>query len=152
MSEIIHEAMNFKAGKVFTAASPVTTRRELVYTGLVGRGVAGEDIDIGEAVYFDATAGEWKLIDADAAATMPCRALALSAAGDGEDIDLLFYGYIRNDAWAFTAGANVYGSTTAGGITKTAPSGSGDQVQIVGFAIDTDEMLFNPCYALTEVT
>jgi hypothetical protein len=47
---------------------------------------------------------------------------------------------IRNDAWAWTAGGQIYLSATVGGLTQTAPATSGDKVQQVGFAISADVM------------
>lgn len=43
-----------------------------------------------------------------------------------------------------TPGAKYFLSTTAGGITATAPSGSGNVVQAVGTAINATTLSFNP--------
>lgn len=95
---------------------------------------------IGAALYM---AADFHLeeADADASATMPCIALALEA-GTGTKTVLL-EGFIRNDAWAWTAGP-IYVSTTTGALTQTAPSGTGDRVQRVGWAYSADIMFFDP--------
>lgn len=80
--------------------------------------------------------------DADAASTMPCVVLSTEA-GTGTR-EVLLKGIARNDAWSWTPGQPIYVSTTTGTLTQTAPSGAGDQVQRVGWAITADVMLFEP--------
>jgi hypothetical protein len=101
------------------------------------------------AALYQASDGNWDEADADAIATMPCRALALET-GTGTKL-LLRRGWIRNDTWAWTPGAPVYVSTTTGGLTQTIPSGTGDQVQIVGYAETADILDFNPSMTIVEV-
>ena len=54
---------------------------------------------------------------------------------------------VMHDTSAFptfsTVGADVFVHTTAGEISATAPSGSGDTVQKVGVAIHADKIYFN---------
>jgi hypothetical protein len=59
---------------------------------------------------------------------------------------MLVRGYIRNSGFTTNTGNIVYVSTTAGEVTTTAPSGSGDIVRIIGYSIDgTNEIIyFNP--------
>ena len=74
---------------------------------------------------------------------MPCRALALEA-GTGSRAVLLF-GVMRNDGWTWVnEGADLYVSTTTGGLTETRPTGSGDQIQRVAWVVDVDHLMFNP--------
>jgi hypothetical protein len=93
--------------------------------------------------------GNWDTCDADAAATMPCRALALET-GTGTK-KILLRGVIRVDAWNWTVGGLIYASTSVGELTQTAPSGTGDIVQIVGYALTADVMYFNPDYTYVEL-
>ena len=53
-------------------------------------------------------------------------------------------GYFKNTSWSFTVGGTVYLSTTNGALSTTQPSGSGNIVRVVGYAVATDEMYFNP--------
>ena len=104
---------------------------------------------IGAALYM-ASDGNYEEADADAAATMPCSALALET-GTGTK-KVLLKGYMRNDGWNWgTVGGLLYVDTTTGALTQTKPSGSGDQVQIVGYATHADRIFFNPDYGLIEV-
>ena len=103
----------------------------------------------GAALYM-ASDGNFDETDADAAATMPCRALALESGTGSKKI--LLQGFIRNDSWNWTVGGDLYISTTTGAMTQTAPSGSGDQVQKVGFAWTADIVYFSPGdYTIVEV-
>ncbi|MCK4945952.1 MAG: hypothetical protein KAS59_06795 [Alphaproteobacteria bacterium] len=103
---------------------------------------------IGAALYIAAD-GHYEEADADAAATMPCVAIALEA-GTGTK-KVLFLGIMKDDSWTFTPGGAVYVSTTAGTLSTTAPTGTGKQVQKVGTAITADIVLFNPSPDIIEL-
>lgn len=95
-----------------------------------------------DAVYYDFTAGEWLAADANGSGTYPAQGLAVAASTDGAALTVMTQGIVRNDAWAWVAGP-IYLSTTAAGLTQTAPSTSGDKVQVVGFALTADVAYFN---------
>ena len=58
---------------------------------------------------------------------------------------MLLRGYVYNSAWNWTSiGGELYLSTTAGAMTQTQPSGCGDIVRVVGYAISADLIYFNP--------
>jgi chorismate synthase len=103
---------------------------------------------VGAALYVAAD-GNLDEADADAAATMPCSALALETGTGSKKVLLL--GYMRNDGWDWTPGGIIYVSDSAGGLTQTTVSGSGDQIQEVGIATHADRMYFNPSYAVVEI-
>jgi hypothetical protein len=120
------------------------------WSGLTCAGTAGETVVVGDLLYLDVTATEWKLADADAAATsgdVPL-ALSLTAANDGGAINLLLIGTMRSAAFpgSIALGAPLYVSTSAGDITATAPSGTDDVIRRVGFAItaEPNTIYFNP--------
>lgn len=124
------------------------------YSGTPIDGIdAGEDIDPWEVVYYDTTATEWLLADADASGEWPSRGLLVDFddedsgeegyAEDGDEAMILQYGLVRYDTWDWTPGGDIYLSDTAGGLTQTAPSTSDDCVQPVGVAITADIVLFD---------
>ena len=94
----------------------------------------------GDLYYLDPSGG-WSVANADSTSTstgMLAFALGTSAS-DG----MLVRGYIINSGFSTTTGDIVYVSTTAGGVTTTAPSGSGDVIRIVGYSIDgTNEIIY----------
>jgi len=63
----------------------------------------------------------------------------------------LLHGFLRNDAWSFTPGAPVYVSPTAGELTQTIPTGTGQQVQVLGYATASNIIYFNPDFTLIEL-
>jgi hypothetical protein len=58
-------------------------------------------------------------------------------------------GVMKLTGWSFTIGNDIFVSTTAGDVTATAPSGTGDTVQKVGVATASDAAYFN--FNTTEV-
>jgi hypothetical protein len=86
--------------------------------------------------------GNWDEADADSEDTVGRLALAMQS-GTGTK-RVMLRGIMRDDTWNFTPGAQLYVSTTVGEITQTAPSASGDFVQVVGYALTADIILFDP--------
>jgi hypothetical protein len=105
---------------------------------------------IGQVAYIDST-GDAVPADADASTTMPVVAMATGTISGSSSGSFLLKGFVRDDTWAWNPGGLIYASTTAGGLTQTAPSGTGDQVQIVGWAISADVMFFDPQLVTAEV-
>jgi len=93
--------------------------------------------------------GNWEEAEADATTThVPCTGIALTA-GTGASKKILLLGIVRHDDWDWTTGPGIAGliyldETTSGGLTQTAPSSDGDMIQVVGFALSDDTMMFNP--------
>lgn len=115
---------------------------------------AGYSSAIGDLVYFDPTAQEWLEADADAEASAGgvLLGIALEAKTDGQAMNVAMPGsFVRDDSWNWTPGAELFISTTAGDITGTAPSGSGDIVRVIGYALTADVIYFNPSGAWVEI-
>jgi hypothetical protein len=115
----------------------------LSYSGFPLTGIAGEPLSFGQAVYQNSADKRLYLAKADAVGTM--TAVGVVVVG-GDVLDTVTYidnGYIRNDAWSWTAGSSSGGKiyvspATAGLITQPAPSAIGDQLQELGYAEDTN--------------
>jgi len=122
----------------------------------VGIGSIQDYAQVGESVAFpfllyQKSDGKWWKADADAATTMPGLRMALESKSADAYCLMLVMGRVRDDDWAWTVGGLIYASTSAGGLTQTAPSGTGDQVQIVGHAYHADKMVFDPSPVIAEV-
>jgi len=102
-----------------------------VDTNSVGRGAA----------LLLAADGHLDECDADAEATMPLFGLAVEAGTGSKKV--LIQGTLKRADWSMTVGNLAYVSTTSGTITDTAPSGTGDIVEIIGQWIATDTVLLN---------
>lgn len=118
-------------------------------SGIKFTDTAGESLVFGNLCYMKSD-GKWWKADADAIATMPGLALALATIAADADGVFLKMGFARDDTWNWTAGGALYASTVAGGLTQTAPSGSGDIVQKVGFALTADIFYFKPSLSLLD--
>ena len=90
--------------------------------------------------------GEWVAADADATATSGGVLLALALGTDPDADGMLLRGMFTLDHDPGTIADELYVSTTAGDITGTAPSGSGDIVRVVGYCLDSTngQIWFNP--------
>lgn len=98
---------------------------------------------VGAALY-EASDGHYEEADADASTTMPCTALALES-GTGSKL-VLRYGYLYRTAWSWTKSGGfadaLFISTTTGALTKTSPTGAGDQIQIAGWVHSANVVYF----------
>jgi hypothetical protein len=131
--------------------TPYVGGADLTSSATLATLTAGENLVFGEICYFKSDGKLWKS-DADATTTMPVRAMSLATiSGDAVGV-FAKRGYVRNDAWNLTVGGDVYASAaTTGGISQTAPSGSGDQVQIIAYAHSADVVYFSPNYGMLEI-
>jgi len=121
------------------------------YSGLTDSQPVGESVVFGDLLYFNWTDKEWKKTDADAADTVPGLRVALETKSDGQTCLMLVMGYIRDDSAFEFAGSMVYVGLTAGAMTSTAPTETGDQVQRVGVAKSADILFFNPSCDVGEI-
>ena len=70
--------------------------------------------------------------------------LVVEAVSSGNTGTFLKKGVIRNDSWNWTPGKMLYASGTPGAIVQTLPTGSGQYVQVLGYAITADIIAFEP--------
>jgi len=124
--------------------------------GVFTNGNAGT-VDFGDVCYMAAD-GDLEFVDADAETSMPALYMALGTIAAAASGEWMLIGVVRNDSWTWTIGPGTSGliyvsttGTTSNTLTQTAPSGTGEQVQIVGTAISATVMLFNPSSVLVEV-
>lgn len=117
-------------------------------TGVIFSFTAGATLAVGDVVYLG-TGGKVLLADADAATSMPALGICTSASTDTNPVDVMVQGVMKLTGWSFTIGNDIFVSTTAGDVTATAPSGTGDTVQKVGVATASDAAYFN--FNTTEV-
>ena len=100
-----------------------------------------------DLVYLSSSA-TWLEADADATGVKSTSllAIALEVKDSGEALNVALPGSFIQDAsvYAFTPGVPLYMSATDGAITATKPTGSGDTVRTVGYAVHADMIFFNP--------
>lgn len=109
---------------------------------ITGRNAGTGGLTQWQSVYLE-SGGTWLPADANGTGTFPCRGIVVAAASAGNPAIVLDNGVARNDAWTWTIGGDIYLSTTAGGLTQTAPATAGDKVQKIGYALSADSMRVN---------
>ena len=125
-------------------------------TGIIINMTAGGTVAFPNLVYVDPD-GNAYVADADSNITMPAIGIALESKTVGQTVKVLVFGFVYRSAWAWAVGGGgetrlLYASTTPGGMTQTPPSGTGDQVQVVGIAVTPDCIEVNMGgYVLAEV-
>jgi hypothetical protein len=93
--------------------------------------------------------GSGQAIQADASTESTCRVIGLCVATGGGNISIAQIGNITGLS-GLTAGNKLYVSTTAGALTSTAPSASGEIIFLVGYATSTTAMVLAPQF-ITEI-
>lgn len=85
----------------------------------------------------------WAAAKADAYTTLPAIGIILETGTGSKKV--LVKGIVKNTSWSFTQGQRIYVSAaTAGAITSTAPTTTGQLVQIIGIALAADTIYVCP--------
>jgi len=90
---------------------------------------------------------KWLEADADAAtaAAINLLGISLESKTDTQAMNVALSGsFVKDASWSFTPGVPLYMDTTDGGITATKPTGSGDAVRTVGYAVHANYIFFAP--------
>jgi len=141
--------LDLASGKYINITSILTANN--TWSGFTAILTAGEVLALGDIVHVLEADSEVYGADADALASMPAIAMATGATTDSNPFEFLLIGFMRFDTWTWTAGGLLYASITAGDMSHTAPVGAADQAQIVGIAITSTIVYFNPCFELVEI-
>lgn len=113
---------------------------------------AGEDLVITDVCYIKSD-GKMGKADADAIATSSAVFLSTATIANNATGTFLAWGLFRDDSgFNWTVGGLLYLSTTPGGITQTAPSGTDDVIQILGVALSADIIFWRPSLVQVEHT
>lgn len=121
---------------------------DLQYCGEVSTEAMTTSIAFGNILYLASTG--YSSARAEADTKLPCVAMCVETGSGNRKV--LKKGYVRNDTWSFTKGALLYVSTTtAGDITATKPTASTNRVQIIGQAVASNIIYFNPQMVWIEV-
>ena len=105
----------------------------------------------GYLYYLSHLAATWSTVIANntGATRMLAIALGTNSGTDG----MLLQGIFRKAMHGFSAGSPLYvGSTTAGLLSSSPPTGDEEYARIVGYAIDSNTIYFNPSGTWVEVS
>ena len=121
------------------------------YCGLYTEYVASGALLQSDLVYLTSQ-GEVCKADAASKLTMECIGVVLSNVNDGQSGRVLTYGFHKNNSrFPSSVGSVCFVSNTAGDVTTTKPSGSGDQVQAVGVVASIHTIYFFISPTVTEI-
>lgn len=111
-------------------------------SGLVIPITAGENFSMGDSCYIKSSDGKAYKADATDNTKFPARYIASTAISSGVSGNFLRTGIASLNTWSWTTGAQLFLSTT-GSMTQTAPSGSGNCIQVLGIALSATIVDFN---------
>lgn len=123
------------------------------YTGSVITATAGENLAIGDFVYFKSDTKLWKA-KADAIATAQCIGCVCVAANTNAEATVLIHGFIRDDSFAaMTVGGTIYLSTATAGAEQntTVASANTHCVCILGVAVAAYILFVKPNSMIIEI-
>lgn len=110
---------------------------------------ASENLAAGDLVNIHNSGGA-RVRKADAtSAGKEAHGFVLAAVTSGQDATVYPEENVIDDLDGLTPGARYFLSTTAGAVTDTAPSSSGNVAQEIGVALSATEMLFRPRQPIT---
>jgi uncharacterized cupin superfamily protein len=128
--------------QIVTIGNALST--DLSYSGMVESGTVGEAVAFGDVLYLKFSDGKWWKAKADAYATTPAQRMALASISANASGTLLIEGNVRNDTWALAANKVYLSAATAGAMTTTQPSTTGNQIQTLGTAKTSTTLHFKP--------
>ena len=136
----INKVYNFHLGSLFES-----TYSNDQASGTIIKYSPGSNTSLnGSEIYYLRTNGIWLQADADTVLTSGSPLIGVGLGGNPQTVGVLLKGFVRVASTEIlnkptnVPGLPLYISTTAGHFDFTAPSGSGDIVRIVGYAIDED--------------
>lgn len=112
---------------------------------------AGDNLSNLDLVYFDYNTGTWKKASCSNINTIAVG-ISPDSVSSGNPVNIMTYGliWVSSLPSGINAGNLLYLSST-GVLTATAPTTSGHQVQLIGKALSSNVILFNPSLVTAEV-
>jgi len=117
-------------------------------SGITADFTAAVALSAGNVCYLNSS-GQMAKADADSASYGPAVAICLESISQYSTGKFLLQGHYYHASHGHSG--MLYLSTTAGTYDDTAPSGTGDIVQILGFTIGSNKIYFNPSMTYIEV-
>lgn len=121
--------------------------------GIKTKLIANGTFSFGDVGYID-SAGTVTMADASVIATSSAIAMCAEDTIASDSGDWLLNGIARDTSWSWTPGSLIYLSitgTTGNTLSAAAPTSSNEVVQVLGVALTTDKIFFNPQLVQVEV-
>lgn len=116
---------------------------DLTADGVLVTMTAAENLSFGDVCYF-AGSSKWAKSSATSASTARATAMAVETIAADTSGNFLLVGFARDDSWSWTPGTELYLSPTSGEMTHTPPTSTNSITQLLGLAVATDRVYFNP--------
>ena len=127
-------------GGVVLNPAPATT----TISGTIVTLTAGENVAFGDIVYIKSDGKLWKA-DQSSAGKFPAQYMSTATISANATGVFCRNGIASNASWTWTVGsANPIYLSTTGGMTQTAPSSTGNVIQVLGHALSATLIDFNP--------
>jgi len=117
--------------------------------GLTMSGSAGETLVAGESCFLDSDGKFWLTDASSSGSTAGLIGLSLSGVAADGDVTVLLKGQYTTTG--LTTGSQYFVGLTSGSYGTTAPSSSGEQIRLLGYAISTTEFFVDPDKTYIEV-
>jgi hypothetical protein len=121
------------------------------YEGVIMNAVAGEAIGFGKVCYYKSDGKFYKAINSTTATAKGMLGVAGSSIASSSSGVFVLQGFVRDNAWAYTRGAELFISTAAGNVGNKS-TGVGKIVRLAGYAYSTAVMYFDPDKTYIEVS
>ena len=138
---------NYDEEAVTTIPSPIsfeytTNLNDLQFTGdYIYLNVIENSVGIGATLSMDSSGNLIESV-ADSTSFILCQYLACEI-GTGNNI-VLMKGLLRNSSWSFIPGQPIFLSTSSGQLTQSRPTNPGEIIQVIGVALTSDIIRFEP--------
>lgn len=121
----------------------------LSWSGEVITATAGQTLAFGEVSALGSNVPSppgafWRTNADNEATTKGFLAIATGTVTTGQLGAFLLRGFIKDNSWSWVVGGELFLALTDGNFTQTKPTGTGEMVRLVGYAITETVVYFNP--------
>jgi hypothetical protein len=145
----VTSAIQTQLNNIKSWITPSTTG---TYVGITGTLTSGEATAFGDLLYLKSDGYLWKSSATVASTADGLIMMSVGTTTSSASNTYLFTGLLANSAWAFTKGDKIYMNTTSGGLVSSLITGSGKIIRIVGHALASSIIHFNPDNTYVELT
>lgn len=133
--------INLDANGLFYDTTPTSNTTG---SGFKITGTAGENLVAGDVCYYKSDGKFWKAVATAEVTTLGLLGLCTTTINTNNTGIILLRGVFRLDSWTWTTAQELYVHTTGGSPTSTKPSTATQVVRVIGYALDADNLIFDP--------
>lgn len=133
--------------------SSYTNNNLFTWNGITIAAYSAQTTKFGDVIFMFSP-GIARLSRANLSATIPAIAIGIASGAAGDLGNFLLQGVINKPNWNWIHGKPLYiqtGSGQGGELTQAIPNRSGDKIQMVGYALSSTSIYWNPTYVTSSV-